>query len=182
MLVSKKNTLFFRAGTGAALLAVFVAVGFVALMTALSAARDTDRATSGGRNLITKVASARIQVATTRGSDAVGVRRASRAADVAAAATAASPQMGAEIPAEIQAAANAYESDPLTARTALITSLSRALSAQASAEARRSASLDSDLQRALLLGIVGLAGSLLTILLFGADLLRSGGASLPTFE
>jgi signal transduction histidine kinase/CheY-like chemotaxis protein len=173
MLASKKNTLSLRFGVAAALLLGFVAIMFIALVGAISTARDADHDVTRGRQAIATFANARIQVATARSSDSAAVRRASHAVAAASAAAEASDQLPAEVPAEINAAADPYVSDPGRSRDDLVRSLSSAISAQDSISSSRSSDLDAALTRLLLLGLLGLAGTAVTLLLFGADVRRS---------
>jgi signal transduction histidine kinase/ActR/RegA family two-component response regulator len=173
MLASRKNTLSLRLGFGAGLFLLFVAMVFAALVGSISSARDADRGTTHDRQAITTVAGARIQVASAQTDDPLALRRASRAVAAATATVAASPDLDAEIGAEIEAAGDAYESDPARFQPQLVRSLTAAIRAQASISADRSNHLDAALTRWLLLGLLGLAGALLTVLLFGADVVRS---------
>jgi signal transduction histidine kinase/ActR/RegA family two-component response regulator len=173
MLTSRTNTLSLRLAAGAALLLVFVAMVFGALVSAISSARHNDHDTTRSRQAITALASARRQVVGARAADPVALRRASRAVANAATAVEASPYLDTELAAEIRAAGDAFESDPTPFRTDLTRSLSTAIGAQNEASATHSDDLDSALTRALLLGLLGLAGTILTLFFFGADVRRS---------
>jgi signal transduction histidine kinase/ActR/RegA family two-component response regulator len=173
MVASRKNTLSLRLGIGAALLLISVAIVFAALLGAISSARDTDRQAAADRHVITTLAAARIQVATASPEDASAVRRAGRAVATAAAAADASDEIGPEVAADIRATGAAYESDPRMFEKELVESLSSAIGTQESIAASTSSDLDAALTRWLLLGLLGVAGALLTIFLFGADVRRS---------
>ncbi|MFL5169800.1 MAG: ATP-binding protein [Microvirga sp.] len=173
MLASRTNTLALRLAAGAALLLVFVAMVFGALLSAISSARQTDHDTTRSRQAITALASARQQVVGARAADRVALRRANRAVGNAAAAVEASPYLDTALAAEIRPAGNAFESDPATFRADLTRSLSAAIAAQDTASVTHSDDLDSALTRALLLGLFGLAGTILTLFFFGADVRRS---------
>ena len=173
MLTSRTNTLSLRLAAGAAILLVFVAMIFGALVSAISSARHTDHDATRSRQAITALASARRQVVGARAADPVALKRASRAIANAATAVEASPYLDTELAAEIGAAGDAFESDPTTFRADLTRSLSTAIAAQDKASATHSDDLDSALTRALLLGLFGLAGTILTLFLFGADVRRS---------
>jgi signal transduction histidine kinase/ActR/RegA family two-component response regulator len=173
MLTSRTNTLSLRLAAGAALLLVFVAMVFGALVSAISSAHHTDRDATRSRQAITALASARQQVVGARTADPVALKRAGRAVAGAATAIEASPYLDNELAAEIRAAGDAFESDPATFRTDLTRSLSTAIAAQDEVSVTHSEDLDSALTRALLLGLLGLAGTILTLFFFGADVRRS---------
>jgi signal transduction histidine kinase/ActR/RegA family two-component response regulator len=173
MLPSKKNTLSLRLAAAGGLLLVFVAILFGALVSAVSSARDADRDATRSRQTITALASARQQVVGAHAADPSALKRVDRAVASAASAVEASPYLTARLAAEIRAAADAFDSDPAALRADLTTSLTTAINAQDAASARHSKDLDSALTRAIFLGLFGLAGILVTLLLFGADVRRS---------
>src|SRR4051794_40945183 len=84
MLSSRTNTISLRVGIGALLLALFVGVVFVSLVTATGDARRADRASADERELLTTAAYAQLHVATARADDTAAMRVALRAATSAA--------------------------------------------------------------------------------------------------
>jgi signal transduction histidine kinase/ActR/RegA family two-component response regulator len=173
MLASKKNTLSLHLAAAGTLLLVFVALLFGALASAISSARGADRDAARSRQTITTLASARQHVVSAHAADPVALKRVDHAVESAATAVEASPYLNARLAAEIRAAGDAFDSDPASLRADLTTALTTAINAQDAASARHSTDLDSALTRALLLGLLGLAGIIVTLLLFGADVRRS---------
>jgi signal transduction histidine kinase/AmiR/NasT family two-component response regulator len=168
----RKNTLSLRIAVGAALLAAFVAVVFVSLIGATTEARRADRAARAGGALISSASRARQQVSAVRTSDASAVRRAAGAA-VAAAGFADDSALGTTAGNEIRRGAVAYRLDPRRGRAVLVRSLDSVITRQQEDSARRSTELSDALTRSLILGVIGLVGSVVSIVLFGTDMLRS---------
>jgi signal transduction histidine kinase len=166
-----KNTLSLRIALGAALLAVFVAVVFVSLIAATNEARRADREARAGGTVITTATAARAGVM----SAPVASRRAVRTAAAAARQTAAEADAlgDARTPEAIREASAAYEANPRAARSALVSVLGSAIDGQQQQSAQRSSDLDDALTRSLILGVLGLVGSVFSIVVFGADMVRS---------
>ena len=172
MPVSRKNTLSLRIAVGAALLAIFVAVVFVSLIGATTEARRADRAARSGSDLISSTSGARFEVVTTRPSNRAAVRQAAGAA-VSAAGVADDSELGTQAGNQIRRSVTAYLADPRRNRDGLIRSLNSVISRQQDDSARRSGDLSDALTRSLILGVIGLVGSVLSVILFGVDMVRS---------
>jgi signal transduction histidine kinase/ActR/RegA family two-component response regulator len=157
---------------GAALLAVFVAVVFVSLIAATNEARRVDRNSHAGNTLISAASSARSQVASAHARDSRSVKAAAQAAGDAARAADRS-QLGTAAGNWIGTAARLYSRNPRKERRSLLAALDATIQKQQNESSRGSSELSDALTRALILGVIGLVGSVLSVILFGADMLRS---------
>jgi signal transduction histidine kinase/ActR/RegA family two-component response regulator len=168
----KKNTLTLRIGVGAALLAVFVAVVFVSLIAATNQARRVDRNSKTGSALVTAATAARAAVASAHVADRAAIRNAT-SASLEAAQAADRSTLGHAAGEDIRSAASKYSGDARRGRGLLLTTLGATTRAEQAEAAQRSSDLSNALSRALLLGIIGLIGSVVSVSLFGIDILRS---------
>ncbi len=176
MLSRRKATLSLRIGLGAALLAAFVVVVFVSLIAATSEARRADRAGRSGSVVVNTATMARTQVTAASTADPAAVAAAAGTATQAAEAAQNSP-IGQNSAADLRARVTAYTDDPDVGRRPLLQSLSSAIELQQADSARRSSDLGDALTRALILGLIGLIGSVLSIVIFGVELLQ--GVTVP---
>jgi signal transduction histidine kinase len=166
-----KNTLSLRIALGAALLAAFVAVVFVSLIAATTEARRADREARAGDVVITTATAARARVMSAPAASQSAVRT---AAGVARQAADEADSLGdRRTPDAIRSATTAYETDPRAARSALVSVLGSAIDGQRQQSAQRSSDLGDALTRSLILGVLGLVGSVFSIVIFGADMVRS---------
>src|SRR5439155_18645892 len=166
MLASRRNTLQLQLGVTAALLGVCVALIFSSLLSATSSARRADKQASASRALVTVMTTARARVLGADPTDPTAVRQAGHAAVQAASAADAAEALGLAVGNSIRNAVTAYGASPETGRSTLAATLGTAASSENTAATGRSADMTSSVKRALILGILGLAGAILTVLFF----------------
>jgi signal transduction histidine kinase/CheY-like chemotaxis protein len=177
MLTSKKNTLALQLGVAATLLAVFVALMFFSLLAAAGNASRGSKESTGSRALIVRLANVRARVGIANAAKPAAIHQVARAAAEAANAVDNQPTLGPVTSNPIRVAAIAFETNPGTGRTGLFQALNSAIGDVDTEAAARSDESSTRVSRAVLFGLVGLAGVVITMLVFGRTLL--GSVSVP---
>jgi signal transduction histidine kinase/CheY-like chemotaxis protein len=173
MLPSRRNTLQLQLGVAAALLSVCVVLLFTSLLSAASSARSADKQATASRALVTVMFTARGRVLAADPADPTAVRQAGHAASQAATAADGAEALGPAVGNSIRTAATAYGAAPATGRGPLAETLGIAASSENSAATGRSGDMTSSVKRAVILGVAGLIGVILTMLFFGRRMRQS---------
>jgi signal transduction histidine kinase/CheY-like chemotaxis protein len=166
-----KNTLSVRVVLGGVLFSLFITAIFVSLISATNEARRVDRASKLGNVMISAATAARAQLTATNPADRQDVKRTASIALSAAAASDVTPT--ARSGRRIRDATASYLRSPRANENRLVDALDLAIARQRAVLANNSAHLADALDRALRLGIIGLVGCILSVLIFGIDMVRS---------
>ena len=166
-----KNTLSVRVIAGAVLFSLFITIIFVSLISATNEARRVDRDSKLGNVMISAATAARARVATTSPLDRSEVRKS--AATALSAASAADVTTNARAGNRIRVATAAYVRDPRSGEARLNAALDATIARERAVLLNNSAHLSDALDKALRVGIIGLVGCIVSVLLFGLDLVRS---------
>jgi signal transduction histidine kinase/CheY-like chemotaxis protein len=122
--------------------------------------------------MISSATAARARVASAGTKSKIEVEQAASVA-VAAAATADVASVGPAAGNRIRRAADAYAKSPVSGQKRLLAVLGDVIDEQKSVSVDDSSELSDALRRALILGVIGLVGSVLSVLAFGAGMFRS---------